>query len=751
MTNNRVQKRAFAVSALALAIAAPLPVLAQGTLEEIIVSARKTDETLQSVPIAVSAFNADQMAAMNVTQTADVGRFTPSVFIEPPAGGNATSAKVTVRGQNQSDSLITLDPSVGWYLDDVYLARAYGTVASLYDAERVEVLKGPQGTLYGRNTTGGAIKVVTTKAEPSGGVKGYITGGVGNYDAWKVGGAVNIPLIEDVLAVRLVALKDTANGYGDVNVYAHQTDPTNVPAYLGTHDVGDRDTEMFRTNVTWLATDSIDVQLGYEHSKLNVSTLQRSVIGSRDALPVAGIPATTDFYKVNLNAVPRSKAKADTVNLTVNYDITDSLNSKLIYGWRRVDSSYMSDIDGTPTSEHDFLYPEQQYAKQQSWEWQISGTAADDHLDWMTGLYYFEEKGNDETFSYSTVAFQPNFTGIHTTLNDLYGSAKNTSQSAFVNGTLHLTEKLNFNGGLRYSKDKKPLFKRASSYAYDTGVLSCGFDPTIPGYSGSGSACAAQESADYEFISWSVGFDYQIEENMMAYIKSSKASRSGGQNVRGVDASSSAPFDPESATDIEIGFKSQLFDNSLRFNADVFHTFYEDIQQSLLFINPIYGAGTQVVNAAKADLDGFEFEATAAVTDNFTATLTGSLLNWKFDDDQSVLQSAPGQQYSLRLDYKLPVSIGQVNFSGNYSWRSDYAGNSNRATIRNVDAMTVDKLGLLNGRISLDIDSIDLTVGIWGNNLTDESYTTSPLNLGNVVMSTVGEPRMYGLDVTKKF
>src|SRR5690606_11429149 len=174
----------FAVSALALAITAPH--VAHAALAEIIVSARKTDETLQAVPVAVSAFNADTLQQMNVVQTADLAKFTPSVFIEPPAGGNGTSAKVTIRGQNQADSLITLDPSVGWYRDAVYLARAYGTVASLFDAERVEVLKGPQGTLYGRNTTGGAIKIVTTKAETSGGISGYVTGGLGNYEASKL-------------------------------------------------------------------------------------------------------------------------------------------------------------------------------------------------------------------------------------------------------------------------------------------------------------------------------------------------------------------------------------------------------------------------------------------------------------------------------------------------------------------------------------------------------------------------------------
>ncbi|MET0378759.1 MAG: TonB-dependent receptor [Spongiibacteraceae bacterium] len=744
MTNNRIQKRAFAISALALAIAAPLPVLAQGQLEEIIVSARKTDEGLQSVPIAVSAFNAESLAQMNVAQTSDLGKFTPSVYIEPPAAGNSTAAKVTIRGQNQSDSLITLDPSVGWYLDDVYLARTYGTVASMFDIERVEVLKGPQGTLYGRNTTGGAVKLVTTKAEPSADLNGYVTGGVGNLDAWKVGGAVNIPLIPDVLAIRIAALKDTANGYGDVNVYSYQIPSSAAPAFLAKKDAGFRDTEMYRLNLTWYAADNIDVQFGYEHSKLDMSTLQRNIRAPYDSYATAGIPATTDFYESNLTVPPRSMAENDTVNLTVNYDITDTLATKLIYGWRRVDSQYFSDIDGAPDSFNNPTAPSPQWARQQSLEWQISGVAAQEMLEWMTGIYLFEEDGRDETVSYGAASGY--------TVNHIYGRAENESRSIFANGTLHLTDKLNFNGGMRYSYDDKPLYKRLYATSATTGAfVTCRLDPATPGYDAND--CSSTAHGNYDYVSWQAGFDYTIADDMMVYIKSSNAKRSGGQNVRGLTAATSQPFEPEEATDIELGFKSQLFDNRLRVNADVFHTFYENIQQSIIFQIPGIGTGTQVVNQAKADLDGVEFEVTGLITDNFTATLTGSLLNWKFEDDTSILPSAPGQQYSLRLDYDLPVSVGTVNFSANYSWRDELLANpaGGRAAIRSTSELTTDELGLLSSRVALNMEDLGLTVAVWGNNLTDEEYTTSPLQLGTRVGATIGEPRTYGLDVTKKF
>src|SRR5690606_18496393 len=183
--------------------------LAQGfTLEEVVVTARKREESLQDVPVAVSTFNASDFNAYNMVDTKAIAAYTPGVHIETNAAGNLSSAMTTIRGQVQTDTLATLDPSVGWYLNDVYLARTPGTVASLFDLERVEVLKGPQGTLYGRNTTGGAVKVVTAKADAADGVTGFVEGGLGNFGKQKYGGAVNLPIVPDVAAVRLSFLSD---------------------------------------------------------------------------------------------------------------------------------------------------------------------------------------------------------------------------------------------------------------------------------------------------------------------------------------------------------------------------------------------------------------------------------------------------------------------------------------------------------------------------------------------------------------
>src|SRR5690606_10476872 len=240
--------------------------------------ARRREESLQSVPVAVSSFSASDLQSLNMTDTADLAAFSPSVHMEPPGGQNGTIAKVTLRGQVQQDTLITLDPSVGWYLDDIYLARPAGTNTSMFDVERVEILKGPQGTLYGRNTTGGTVKLVTTKADPSVGLAGCVTGGIGNYDQTKIGGAVNIPLVEDVLAVRLAALQDKVDkGWQKVTVYdSMPLSPTQGQA-VGNRRNGTKDNELIRIGLTWQPSDDWNIQLGYEHNKSDISMASGNV------------------------------------------------------------------------------------------------------------------------------------------------------------------------------------------------------------------------------------------------------------------------------------------------------------------------------------------------------------------------------------------------------------------------------------------------------------------------------------------
>lgn len=763
----KLTKIASAV-AVAMTSMVQLPVFAEGfAIEEVVVTARKKDESLQDVPVAVTSMSSDDLKALNLSDTQDLGSFSPGVHIEPAPGQGGSIAKVTIRGQVQTDNLITLDPSVGWYIDDVYLARAYGTANSLFDVSRIEVLKGPQGTLYGRNTTGGAIKILTEKADPNAELNGFVTAGVGNYNSRKVGGAINIPVIADVLAIRLAAQKDERkDGFGTQTIYDRFTQaPTGETA-----DVGTRDNEVYRLGVTYDPTENLRVLLSYEQNSSYVTMASRNFSTEPGFTGDEPTPGTvfplqrnsSDFYDSASNYENYSDAESDTLSLSFEYDLTDNVQMKVVYGNREVDTAYLSDIDGTGAAVSQFSFPFEQVAEQDSLEWQVSGLAFDGFLDWIAGIYYFEEEGYDLSRSGGLSTY-----AAGTDYNYSFGEAENKSKSAFVSGTFSLTEAVNATLGVRFTEDDKAF--QSQAYAVPLGVPSnpgpstaaCRIDAASPPPNADFNQCTWSDSKTYDFISWTASVDWRLNEEIMTYVKAASSSRSGGQNARGLDAVTSQPFDEETATDIELGVKSELFDNSLKLNAAYYHTFYEDTQQTNL-VNTPSGLITQVVNAGNADIDGIEVDAQWVITPNWMLTVTAGYLDWSFDKPASgptpILPSAPEFEGTARLNYFLPTSIGDWTFDLNASSRSKLLGNisSGQTGIDNFDAATAQSLTLLGARAQLDVKDTNLNVSLWVRNLQDKEYSTSGLNIyfpGSLAISNqpLGEPRTFGVDVTYKF
>lgn len=769
-------------------------------LEEVVVTARKKEETLQSVPVAVTSMSADDLVALNLSQTSELGSFTPGLYIEAtPAQGGSTS-KVTLRGQVQTDSLITLDPSVGWYIDDVYLARAYGTTNSMFDLTQVEVLKGPQGTLYGRNTTGGAIKLNTTKADPFGEVEGFISGSYGNYDTRRLGGAINLPLIQDRLAIRLAALVDQKNdGHGEV-VVKQRDDSTPLPQPLNiladynqniasVEQVGTRDNDVWRLGATFEATEALRFLFSYEANSSVITSPSRNL---SEEEPWAGDASTTPaflplgrreghgYYDAELNAINISFADTTTAALTVEYELTDSIQTKLVYGYRETDSNFISDVDGTSipvvTSEAPFY----QYAEQQSIEWQIGGLSFDGALDWIAGLYFFDEEGHDD----SKVGGVLSNAGGNL-YNRNRGDAENISQSAFISGTLTLTESLSTTLGVRATEDEKSLL--ATNYyvrltggadgpdhtSPDGSSNNCGMDRTNPPPNANFNDCSWYGADTYKFISWTASVDWRITDDAMIYLKNASSSRSGGQNARGGSADSAKPFDPETATDIELGLKSTWFDSSLRINAAYYHTFYSDIQQTILTTvasGQDIRLATQVYNAAKADIDGVELDTEWIITPNLKFAMTAAYLTWEFEEGKFILPSAPELEGSARLNYLVPMDAGDLMFDLNVSSRSKSFSNTinGQDDIDNFNSATAQSLTLLGARISFDMPNNGINVALWGRNLEDKQYATTAqlvvvdagttaglgMSTGNSVAianAPLGEPRTYGIDIRYDF
>jgi iron complex outermembrane receptor protein len=764
MTINRKSLRAAMLSAGCLATTtgiANAAVAADGLrLEEVLVTARKRDESLQSVPVAVTSFSADELATKNLTDTVHLAEFTPALFIEPNPGANLTSAKTTMRGQVQVDSLSTLDPSVGWYIDDVYLARTPGTMASMFDLERVEILKGPQGTLYGRNTTGGAIKLITTKADSSAGITGFVIGGVGDFGDRKLGGAINIPVIEGVLALRLAALKDErTDGIGSMEVVRDEEVARMLAGNpyhdFATHrrDAGQKDSELYRVGVTWTPRQDLLVRVNHEKTDYYANALLYNVLQQQPA----------DIYNDGrANWIHEGVAESQTSSLTIEYDFNDDLATKFVYGYREMDSSFHTDVDGGPAVVSVRVKPLEQGAEQHSYEWQLAGTAMDGGLEWLTGLYYFEERGYD--FSTSASRPPPMLTPT-TVIGSSYDATidSNKSKSAFVSATLRLTDSVDFTGGLRYTKDSKPVTVLAAQYFYGGGHA-CRFDAaTAP--NADTTNCTWSQADDYEYISWSVGFDWQISDAALAYVKSSSASRAGGQNLRGLgvltlpdgtQVDTFKPFDPETATDIELGYKGQFFDNRVQVNTALYHIWYDDVQQSSLFSVPGRGNTTVIQNTSRARYKGIEVEAKWLVTDALMLGATLGAIDWEFAATNDYLPSTPDLEYTLSAGYQIPAAYGLWAIDLSYSYRGEmYTNTSNtRAQVETFPGGLVDDVSLVNGRISLDLENLGVNLALWGKNLTDEEYTLTPLALsltGGTLAFGIGEPRSYGLDVKYSF
>jgi iron complex outermembrane receptor protein len=482
---------------------------------------------------------------------------------------------------------------------------------------------------------------------------------------------------------------------------------------------------------------------------------------SVDPLTALGVPSValyTNFERSSRNKLkgvnnrdPWADARTWGGSLTATYTLTDDITAKAIYGHREVDASYSIDVDGTnlPVVQS-AQFP---YSKQDSIELQLTGSSFDDRLEWATGLYWFNETGGEasEQFAVGSPAI-PLGAFLPQT-----GKGENTSESIYMQASYELTDSVRITAGVRHTMDEKGW--EGTNFTVpgpDYSTFICNFQAG-PGVSTD--PCYSDLTEDYEHTSWTIGVDWQVTDDVMLYLKSSNGYRAGGQNMRGKLTAELQPFGPETVTDIETGLKSTLFNQRLRLNIAAFRSDYEEIQTSI-FIPTTNALGepataTVVTNAGEAVIKGVELEATAALTDYLSANVVGSWLDVEYDDPEVDPLQAPEWKYAVGVTWDQPVAFGSASFNINYSWMDSFWVNPSKTTNQAPNAES-PSVGLLNARLTFNIDSIDTTVGIWGTNLEDKRYTQNSLLFGVVdfqtfVLATPMEPRMFGLDVTKRF
>lgn len=625
-------------------------------LAAIVVQARKVDENLQDVPVAVTVLSGGDLLDRNVQQVQDLANFTPGLLIR--SGSNTPSAlTVTLRGQVQTDTLITLDPSVGTYVDGVYWARSYGLNGDFLDVQSVQVLKGPQGTLFGRNTTGGAMLINSNNPDLGEfGGSGSLT--YGRFNEFQATGILNLPIVQDKVGLRVALQRFRRDGYttnevpaGTVSAIAPNNPVVAQPPFQGTPDgvkFDNRDRWNGRVKLEMRPTDNFTLRLSGEYFRMDERSPTRHLrlattpfsasnstynLGGTGAFYVGLIngapPATATQVGLGLlnadiatladnpsmasnNEVPYAFAKTKTFGATGILD-TSFGQMQLILGYRKIDAHAGVDLDGSRFAIH--FTESQQSVEQYSGEYQITGTAFSDSLDFAVGIFAFHENGFDQSISIVAPAINP-------VTSHFYAEIDNDSMGAYAQGTYHFTDRFSFTGGLRYSVDDKGITSRNNNFNRATQTTTCSLfaAPPIVGPELVGvPQCAVSRRDDFSGWSYTAGLEYKLTDDTLVYIKTAKGFRSGGQNLRAPSAAFLIPFDPEIAYSYELGFKGEFFDRRVRFNGALYQSDINDIQRSTLIAQPGSNQGasaTVLGNAGKVRIRGFEAESVVAVTDD---------------------------------------------------------------------------------------------------------------------------------------
>ena len=732
-------------------------------VEEVLVTAERRESNLQAVPIAMSSFAKEDLAAQQVANIGDLQALVPNLSVHV---GDANNAVVYIRGVGQVDSIAFFEPGVGIYLDDVYLGRAQGAFLDVVDVERIEVLRGPQGSLYGRNTVGGAIKYVS--ASPTEELSANVTVTAGNYGRQDFKASLSGPLMGDTVLGRVTVAKMGRDGYSD-------------NSFDGDHD-GDQDSEFFRGVLAFKPSENISVQLAADYSNSDpdrsrtpgkeTSITQLVVDPYTFATSFATFPADRDPFEVNadFNTVEETTTKGSDLNITWN--VTEQLTFKSITSYRELEYGTEVDLDGTPLNTFGIFYFNDQ--EQVSQEFQL--TYQGDRLSAVGGVYYYEEEG--DTFDGGVFSnFLIASSGI--------SSFSTESYAIFSQLDYEVTDRLTATLGFRYTEEEKDYQRLVEDFDL-TALAGLTVDPNtfaisytnpdllsphsadlhVGGGVGVARPLADPDAADFDNFSPKFGLKYQLNDDVQFYGTASTGFKSGGFNGRLADGQLE-PFGEETLTSLELGVKSQWFDDRLRFNSALFRNDYEDLQVSSFKCNADCSSLLPVFdNAGEAVIQGLELELTFLLTQALTITANVGYLDAEYREffaeadgatntvidvsDERELVNSPEWDTYLGAAYELPLGdSGYLTFLADVSYRS-----KTYLEVNSSEVLAQGSYSLVNAAIKYETNDGHWQVLLGGKNLTDEEYRTHAFDVSafpGVELGYYNAPRTYSLSATYSF
>ncbi|GFM27559.1 TonB-dependent receptor [Novosphingobium sp. PY1] len=750
---------------------------------EIIVTAQFRAQRLQDTPIAITATTGSQLAAKNVDSVTDLTAIAPNVNLSEATGLNGSAVQAYIRGIGQSDSSFALEPGVGIYIDDVYYGTTFGAILDLNDLDRVEVLRGPQGTLSGKNSIGGSVKLFSRKPDED--TDGFVEATTGSFGRIDLRGSAGF-VIADGFYARVSGVSKHTDGYFDLLDYGCVFPDSGIASTgsggdckVGTE--GGVDVKGTRLALRYAPVGSsleVNVVADYAHNtsdQVATKLLYADNPNTRSYVagdPTGGIPLddrfltgrhayssyanyaaggnyTTVFgtnYQVepgSFNSSPDSSAKSWGVAGTVDYELTGDLSMKSITAYRKATGRTGIDLDGSPLSilVQEFDYEHRQFTQ----ELRISGRIGT-LVDFTTGAYYYDAH---DRFSGRVLIPNAFFNFVQD------DPVTNRSISGFLHTELHLSSNLNLIGGLRYTDDRKTygFSRRNVDGSLPTGeFLTDNF--LIVGLDGQ-SGTFKGDRLDYR-----LGVNYRFSPSVMAYAQVATGYKGGGINPRPYTPDQIVSFKPETLTTYEAGFKSDLFENRIRLNGTVFYNDYRDIQINR-YLCPESASTTcsQPANAGDAKTWGIEAEFFAEPVYGLTIDASTGYLHFKYTrvDATTLVEKDfkapfnPSWQASAGIQYAANLGENWGTITPRFDWNyqsSFYFGSINNEYNR------VAARNLFNLRVTYDSPDKSWQLSAGATNLFDKFYYTGASeNVANYGVSsgTVGRPREWFVSLRRNF
>ncbi|MCP3733227.1 TonB-dependent receptor [Sphingomonas sp. MG17] len=771
--------------------------------EDIVVTARRREENLQDVPISITAVSGETLVERGVRDALDLQSQTPSLSVTG-SGASRTALSYAIRGQRTNEAQMLTDPPVGLYFAEVVAPRSYGFGTAFYDLQNVQVLKGVQGTLFGRNMTGGAVLVEPNHPN----LKEFQLEGTaqyGNYDLVDLYGMVNLPVVSDTFAIRAAGkFRDrkgyttevsTGRRYDDQHYHAFRVSAElhldRLTSFLVFDYLNQQETGAAIKLTNYTLTDTINGNATVLARQVGAAAFFPAAAGApmQNAIALLNRAVALGRYQVDYGnfgvgplytndaRTPRNNVKNWGITNKTTFDAGD-VTFKNIFGYREATLDLVGDYDGSPVA---LLQPHQTARPRQiSEEFQMQGTPFGSALDLTMGAYYFREWGRDG--AQATGFPQVSAIGLASATPALaafflaqpaqfyeqstVASAEASSWAVYAAGTMHVSDQFSLSGGIRYNND----YRRATREPFYTNLAIPGTPISAPCYWNGVNAlsranCARTSVLKNDAVTWDVTAQWQPSDDLTAYLAARKGYRSGGFSLRATNDVLGVPFQPENVQEYEGGLKNVFRFGGGRLNTSiaVYYQNYTNVQkQNALVVNG--QVATIISNTAKQRNYGGEFEASLSLSNGLGANFFYSYAKNEIVSGANgsfPQQGVPEHQVGGGLTYEQDVGIGRLNANVNATYRSG-------VQLDEFDVEGFQKgYALVNARIAInDISGSGIGLALWGKNLTDEYYKQGVISLmsNGPILNGVnpggapgfsnavfGEPRTYGVEASFKF